>query len=44
MNRWMIRILGAAVLLVLLFVLFGLQRRLIEMSQRQQRAAPASRP
>jgi hypothetical protein len=45
MNRWMIRILGLAMLLILLLMLFNLQKRLLEISRRQQqRPVPASHP
>jgi hypothetical protein len=44
MNRWSIRILGMIMLLVLLFMLFALQKRLLEIQVQQRRSRPAAPP
>jgi len=44
MNRWSIRILGMIMLLVLLFMLFALQKRLLEMQIQQPTSRPAAPP
>ena len=42
MNRWSIRILGLIMLLVLLLMMFALQKRLLEMQIRQRGSRPSA--